>query len=81
MTVAELGQRMTEEEFREWLEFFSMYPFDDFHRLYRPAALVSVCMSGGNEAWQDRIDFLQPDPNQSGLSAVDKSLIKAFAEK
>lgn len=79
MTVAELGQRMTEEEFREWLEFFNLYPFDDFHRLHRPAALVSVSLSGGNEAWQDRINFLQPEPKLAGMSDVDKSILKAFA--
>lgn len=81
MTVAELGQRMTEEEFQEWLEFFGMYPFDDFHRLHRPAALVSVCLAGGGDAWQERIDFLQPDPTLAGLSDVDKSLIKAFQQR
>lgn len=78
MTVADLRDRMTEQEFQDWLDFFAMYPFDDLHRLHRPAALLSASMSGGGDAFKDRLDILQPDPKESGLSDVDRSIIKAF---
>lgn len=81
MTVADLHVRMTEEEFQDWLDFFAMYPFDDLHRIHRPAALVSVSMAGGGEAFADRLEILQPDPKLAGLSEVDRSLIKAFDKR
>jgi len=81
MTVADLHVRMTEEEFQDWLDFFAMYPFDDLHRIHRPAALVSVSMAGGGDAFADRLEVLQPDPKLAGLSEVDRSLIKAFDKR
>ena len=81
MTVADLHVRMTEEEFQDWLDFFAMYPFDDLHRIHRPAALVSVSMAGGGDAFADRLEVLQPDPKLAGLSDVDKSLIRAFDKR
>ncbi len=76
MTVAELGERMTQQEFTDWCDFFALYPFDDFHRFHRPAALVSIGMSGGDMA--ERLEWLQPDPQTAGLSEVDRSILKAF---
>jgi len=81
MTVADLRVRMTEEEFQDWLDFYAMYPFDDLHRIHRPAALVSVSMAGGGDAFADRLEVLQPDPKLAGLSDVDKSLIRAFDKR
>lgn len=68
---------MTADEFMSWAEFFTLYPFDDFHRYHRPAALVSMGMAGGDVA--AKLEWLQPDPDTSGLSDVDKSILKAFA--
>lgn len=76
MTVAELGERMTQAEFTDWCDFFALYPFDDFHRFHRPAALVSIGMAGGEIA--ERLEWLQPDPSMTGLSEVDRSILKAF---
>lgn len=81
MTVANLRDRMTECEFQDWLDFFQMYPFDDLHRIHRPAALVSVSMAGGGDAFADRLEVLQPDPKLAGLSDVDRSLIRAFEKR
>ncbi len=69
---------MTAGEFLDWCEFFAMYPFDDFHRYHRPAALTSIGLSGGDVS--DRLEWLQPDPQMAGLSEVDRSLIKAFKD-
>ena len=76
-TVGELERSLTEEEFREWMDFFTLYPFDDFHRFHRPAALVSIGLAGGDVA--DRLEWLQPDPLTADMSDVDRSIIKAFS--
>jgi len=76
-TVAELHATMSADEYQSWMQFFSLYPFDDLHRYHRPAALVSVSMSGGGEAFPDRLEILQPDPKQAEMSEVDKSIMKA----
>jgi hypothetical protein len=53
-----------------------MYPFDDFHRFHRPAALLSVSMAGGDV--QDRLDWLAPDPAEAGMSAADRRTVRAM---
>lgn len=72
---------MSADEFLSWREFFTLYPFDDFHRFHRPAALVSMGMGGGDVS--ARLEWLQPEPtaapDAAGLSEVDKSILKAFA--
>lgn len=75
-TVAELDHVMSSDELFEWCEFFALYPFDDFHRYHRPAALVSIGMAGGDVA--DRLEWLQPDPRLADKSETDRSIIKAF---
>jgi hypothetical protein len=67
---------MTQAEFYQWIEFYRNYPFDDFHRYHRPAALVSVSMNGGDVA--DKLEWLQPEPIPDGLTAADLRTIKAF---
>lgn len=76
-TVEELRRSMTADEFASWVEFFTLYPFDDYHRHHRPAALVSASFGGGATAIEDRLEFLQPDPQLEGLSEVDRSILKA----
>lgn len=55
---------MPADEYRAWADFFVLYPFDDFHRYHRPAALVSASMGHGDlmPAINSRLKFLQPDP-------------------
>lgn len=74
--MGELRQRMTQAEYEAWLEFYRMYPFDDFHRFHRPAALVSMSLGGGD--MQPRLDWLQPDPGTLGLSDADLSTMRAL---
>lgn len=76
-TVEELRRSMTADEFASWVEFFALYPFDDYHRHHRPAALVSASLGGGSNAIADRLEFLQPDPELAGMSDVDRSILKA----
>lgn len=77
-TVAELHATMSADEYQSWMQFFSLYPFDDFHRFHRPAALVSASMSGGAEAFADRLEVLQPDPVLAGMTEADRSILKAM---
>jgi hypothetical protein len=60
---------MPQPEFLAWIEFYRQFPFDDFHRYYRPAALVSVSLGGGD--FQKRLDLLQPPPPTDPEQSVD----------
>jgi hypothetical protein len=70
---------MTVDEFRQWCEFYRDYPFDDFHRFHRPAALVSVSMAGGDI--DKKLDWLQPPPIPEGMSTADVLTMRAFGFK
>jgi hypothetical protein len=50
---------ISERDFQGLREFYRMYPFDDYHRFHRPAALVAGAMAGGDMA--ARLEWLQPD--------------------
>lgn len=78
MTLEELGWRMTHDEFMGWCDFFALYPFDDFHRYYRPAVVIAGAMSGDEDTHSARLEWLQPDPQTFGMSEVDRSILKAF---
>lgn len=67
---------MTQPEYLAWLEFYKLYPFDDMHRFYRPAALVSQSMAGGD--MQEKLDWLQPDPRNAGMSDADLRTLRAL---
>lgn len=70
---------MTQAEFLTWIEFYKLYPFDDFHRFYRPAALISRSMAGGEI--QPLLDWMQPDPRNSGMGDADMATLRAFGFK
>lgn len=72
---------MTQTEFVAWREFHRMHPFDDLHRLHRPAALIATAMAGGDV--QQRLDWLapQPEPADDGWSAADRATFKAMGVK
>jgi hypothetical protein len=57
-TIAEWQAVMSEREKRAWIDFYALYPFDDLHRIHRPAAMVSASLGGGEI--QKRLDWLQP---------------------
>jgi hypothetical protein len=67
---------MSQAEFQQWIQFYRNFPFDDFHRYHRPAALVSVSMAGGDV--KERLEWLQPEPIPDGLDVADVNTIKAF---
>jgi len=69
---------MTVPEFHAWVEFYRREPFDDYHRIFRPAALISQSLAGGDMdqklAWLEK----RPMPN---FSAADQSILAAFGAK
>jgi hypothetical protein len=65
---------MTMNEFENWSEFYRLYPFDDFHRHHRPAALVASRLAGGDVAACE--DYLQPD--RSDLTDADMATMRAM---
>jgi hypothetical protein len=68
---------MSNAEFLQWVEFYKLYPFDDYHRYFRPAALVSASMGGSVEK---SLEWLQPD-DTGDYSEVDVSLLRTFGLK
>ncbi len=69
---------MTESEFRTWMEFYKLHPFDDRHRFYRPAALIARSMAGGD--LQEFLDYLEP-PARGNFSEADMNTFRAFSVK
>jgi hypothetical protein len=59
-----------------WREFYKLYPFDDRHRFYRPAALISSSLGGGK--LEDRLEYLQPEPTAWDLTSADKNIFAAL---
>lgn len=70
---------MSQIEFLAWIEFYRAYPFDDFHRFHRPAALISQSMVGGD--MQAQLNWLQPDPANAEMDEADMNTLKAFGFK
>lgn len=61
-------------EFEAWMEFYRLYPFDDYHRFHRPAALIASRFGNGDIV--PYLDFLQPD--RSGLTDADMATMRAL---
>ena len=68
---------MPQREFQQWIAYFRAYPFDDFHRYHRPAALISTSFGGGD--MQTRLDYLQPPAGD--YSDADTKTMRAFGIK
>lgn len=67
---------MTQAEFVYWHAFFHLFPFDDLHRIHRPAALIAS-MAGGNKT-QELLDWLQPDTQTQGLKGNEQEMLRYF---
>lgn len=62
-----------------WREFYKLFPFDDYHRFHRPAALVATRVGGGGV--DSALRWLQPDPVMAGFSEADANTMRAFGVK
>ena len=70
---------MTRVEFHRWVAFYEAFPFDDFSRYHRPAALIATSLGGGEI--QPRLDWLQPDPINAEMDDADMNTLRAFGFK
>lgn len=69
---------MTQPEFEAWAEFYRRWPFDDRHRYYRPAVLVAGALGGGGQdATENRLEWLQPSDDGSFGTSADRDLFRA----
>ena len=67
---------MTRSEFVAWIQFYQRWPFDDFHRFHRPAALIASSMGG--EEMQKLIDFLSPPVHVRKFCELDEQILSRF---
>ena len=68
---------MSQKEFDDWVEYYSDHPFDDYHRHFRPSALIAKSMSGAEMS--DLLEWLQPIKKAvSEYSEADMVTFKAF---
>lgn len=67
---------MTLAEFTAWQVFFVKYPFDDYHRFHRPAALVAQLAGGGSLL--DKLEWLQPEHADQEVTDADAATMRAF---
>ena len=75
-TVAELKATITYPEFQDWVEYYKDFPFDDFHRYYRPAALNALGKT--KMGMQETLDWLQKPQVPDGMNEADLNVLKAF---
>ena len=66
---------MSEIEFIQWVEFYKLFPFDDYHRYFRPSVLIAS-INGAD--MKKSLEWLQPDPAFNGLSESDANTFKAL---
>jgi hypothetical protein len=66
---------MSQVEFIQWIEFYKLHPFDDYHRYLRPAGLIA---SSNGADMTKALDWLQPEPVYAGLSEADINTFKAL---
>lgn len=68
---------LTPEEFEDWRQFYTRWPFDDLHRFHRPAALVAAHFGGD---FEKALSVLHPpvqDPDDP-LTDVDRQVFSAL---
>jgi hypothetical protein len=76
-TIAEWKGCMEQPEFLGWKEFHKLFPLDDLHRIYRPAAAIATCAQGGGDM-KPILELLQPDPIEAQLGDVEKGWMRAL---
>ena len=72
---------MSQREFDAWVDYYQECPFDDYHRNYRPAALIARSMAGAEI--ESLLEWLQPTQREEDheFSAADMATFKAFGVK
>lgn len=68
-------QAFSKHELEEWRQFYRLYPFDDHHRIHRPAARIASSLAGD---FQAHLDFLSPPAFGDQYSDADIRTMRAF---
>lgn len=69
-------------ELQGWREFYRLYPFDDYHRFHRPAALIAAMQTtNAEQAVGKHLKWLQPEPVLAEFGEIDLKTLKAFGLK
>jgi hypothetical protein len=70
---------MSHAEFRSWIDFYRAFPFDDYARYHRPAALIAGSIKRLDDVGP-LLDWLQPQPGPaaSELTDADERTLRAF---
>jgi hypothetical protein len=58
-----------------WIEYYKLYPFDDFTRYHKPASLIA---SGLGIETKVALDWLQPEVYDGDFTEADINTLKAF---
>lgn len=69
---------MSRQEFIAWAEFYKLHPFDDFHRIHKPAAMIAAAQGGASVA--ERLEWLAPARPQhdDGWTDADAATLRAL---
>lgn len=70
---------MSPDEFIAWRIYHELYPFDDHHRIQRPAILLAGLLGGDVSKLKDWFDRV-PDPT-AHLSDADRATLSALGGK
>lgn len=70
---------MGQDEALEWMEYYKLFPFDDLHRIHRPAALIATQQAAPKDrqkAVDAALDWLQPEPTLQGVPDSDVGMMR-----
>ena len=76
--MGEIEDSMTRDEYESWKSFYRLYPFDDFHRFHRPAALIASMQSVEKDAFEVATSILQPQPKRQLTPAEEAAQLMGF---
>jgi hypothetical protein len=68
---------MTQKEFAQWKAFHDLYPFDDLHRIHRPAAVMSAVHTKAGDM-RPFLHLLQPEASMREMTDADRTTMAAF---
>lgn len=76
---------MTQPEFVDWCAFYTLHPFDDEHRFFRPAAMlgevIGASLAGHTSKADDLMDWLNKNPVVAQYSDADRNSMRAWGLK
>ena len=77
--MAELKRRMGAGEFERWRQYYRDMPFDDEHRYYKPATMITAIAGKTGKTAEHYMGYLRPLRQE--YTDADMSVFKAFGIK